>query len=520
MEVRHTEQLLADLSKLSSSLQKKCWRMLSAIQKGDAGILRDRTVPGWRPHRLKSSPFISLSVDMNYRLLCKRDGDIFYAFRVVKHDLADSPHINRNEGADAPYALDDTTIRARDVFAALVSMGLPAESVAPFRGIDDEEGFIQALDQVPPAIQTYAFAIYETSGVVLPRSKYTIFDAGSTFEDVLRAGMQEWQIYLHPSQRYIVELPASHRVSVSGSAGTGKTVCAWYRIQHLVREGYSVGFICPTKRILEVSRHQLEALLQTTTADSNYYLVPNSSDEVVQLAEAVDHVVVDEGQEFATNWLSVLGRALSKIDTGLTLFFDLNQLGGNIPAGDTKHINHRLDTWHTRLNSIPTLYNIPLHINYRNSREIAEYHREILAPILPSILQSPVPLPLFETGEVLVETVRDRTELGFQIARFIRALRMEYDDSEIGLILNGSTRENIRTILTELARLGIRTTSDIENTQMILTGSPREMKGHERKAIVFCTPPMKRATRKLGHAINVYVALTRARDRLVVLESP
>ena len=517
MEVRLSEEFVSDLLGLRSNLQQKCRNILTTIRRGDAKSIRSGSVAGWRLHQLKSSPFISISVDMNYRILCKLEGQDFRAWRVVKHDLADATRINRNDSVDTPYVLDDTKIEAKDVYDSLVSMGLSEEHVRPFRGVANEDEFIDALGQVDQDIQKYALGLYEMAGVIISRSKHTLFDTSKDFEAALQGSMEQWEIYLHPSQQYIVELPVNSRLSVGGSAGTGKTVCAWYRTQYLARQGYRIGFVCPNKNVLEVSKYMIESLLQSVDKDS-YFLVPNSSDDIVQLAEAVDHVVVDEGQEFATNWFPVLGQTLTNSSTGLTLFYDLNQLGGNIPAGDTRHIKHRLDTWYSRLSSIPGLGNVKLYINYRNSREIAEYYQEVLAEFLPDSIQAGI--PSFEAGEVVVETVNDRQELGLRIARVVQALQKDYYDGEIGLILNGYAGKEYMGILHDLRTFGINVTNDVQNKEMILSTSPRRIKGHERKAIVFCTPPIDQSARKLGQAINVYVALTRARDRLVVLQTP
>ena len=448
-------------------------------------------------------------------MLCKLEGQDFRAFRVVRHDLADAAYINRNDRGDTPYELDDARIKAKDVYDSLVSMGLSEEHVKPFRGVQDEDEFIEALGEVDQHLQTYALGLYETTGVVVPRSKYTVFDTNVGFEKALRGSLEQWELYLHPSQKYIIELPVGYRLSVSGPAGTGKTVCAWYRSQHLAHAGNSIGFVCPNKKILDVSKRMLASVLQSAKQDC-YFLVPNSSDDIVQLAEAVDHVVVDEGQEFATGWFSDLGAALTNMGTGLTLFYDLNQLGGNIPAGDTKHFKYRLDTWLSRLDSIPQLAKMELHINYRNSKEIADYFHDALAGFLPQNYRASV--HSFGAGEVVIETVNDQRELGFRIARVVHALRKDFGDGEIGLIFNGRVREGQGRVLRELRTLGIETTRDIQNKNMVLSASPRDIKGHERKAIVFCTPPMDYSTRKWGQAINVYVALTRARDRLVVVQ--
>ena len=517
MEVRLSEEFVSDLLGLRSNLQQKCRNILTTIRRGDAKSIRSGSAAGWRLHQLKSSPFISISVDMNYRILCKLEGQDFRACRVVKHDLADATRINRNDSVDTPYVLDDTKIEAKDVYDSLVSMGLPEEYAKPFMGVTNEKEFEDVLGQVDQHLQTYALGLYETSGIIVPRSKYTLFDTNKDFEDVLKGSMEQWEFYLHPSQQYIVELPVNRRLSVGGSAGTGKTVCAWYRTQNLAQQGYSIGFVCPNRNVLEVSKRMLASLLQSVDKDC-YFLVPNSSDDIVQLVEAVDHVVVDEGQEFATNWFSVLGQTLTNSSTGLTLFYDLNQLGGNIRAGDTKHIKHRLDTWYSRLSSIPGLGDIKLYINYRNSREIAEYYQEALAGFLPVSIQAGI--PSFGAGEVVIEPVNDRLELGLRIARVVQALRKDYHDGEIGLIFNSHVREEIPRLLRELRTFGIKVTDDIQNKEMILSTSPRNIKGHERKAIVFCTQHIEQSARKWGQAINVYVALTRARDQLVVLQSP
>ncbi len=505
-----SEQFLTDLSGLKSSLNRKCRGQLSEIGKMNAKALRTQATSGWRLHKLKSSPFVSLSVDMNFRMLCTIEGEKLRVSRVVKHDLADSAHINRNDDIDTPYVLDDIQIQPRNVFNSLIALGLPKDYVQPFEGVTNEDDLMDALYQVDPHLQTYALSIYEIEGTVIPRSKYTVFDTNKDFEEALQMSMDEWELYLHPSQQYIVELPVNHRIAVNGAAGTGKTVCAWHRMQHLAQQGYSVGLVCSNKKILEVSKQILNRWLQSVPTDC-YFLVPNSSDDITQLANEVDHIVVDEGQELAANWLPSL------VSTGFTLFYDLNQLGGNIQAGDTKRFNHKLNTWHSRLNSIPQLSNYVFYINYRNSREIAEYCHDMLAQLLPNHLQPYV--PLFEAGEIVVETINDRKELGIRVARVVQALRKDYHDREIGLIFNSYHPADRRRLLTELKKFNIKTTSDIQNTRMILSVSPRDIKGHERKAIILCTPPMDHATRKLGKAINVYVAITRARDRLIVLES-
>ena len=469
MEVSISEDFLSDLAGLSSGLEGKCRTILRTAQRQDARSLRSEAIPGWRVHRLKSSPFISISVDMNYRMLCTMDGERLRAFRVVKHDLADAPHINRNASLEVPYNVTDDKVEARHVFDALVALGIPQIQVDAFRGVTDENEFINALDAVDTGIQSLALSLYETTGLMIPRSKYTVFDDSKDFEAALHGNMEQWEIYLHSSQKYVVELPAQHRIAIQGSAGTGKTVCAWHRLGFLASSGYSVGFVCANKRILEVSKDMLKRLVQGAATDC-YFLIPNSRDDLVELAEEVEHIVVDEGQEFTPTWFSHLGQALSDRNTGITLFFDLNQIGGNIPSGDSARFKERLNSWHSSLDSIPNIGRMPFYINYRNSREIIEFYRKALNDVLPGDLGSN--LPLFEAGQVVFEEVKNREDLGIRIAAAIRALQKDYKDSDIGIILNGYVRENMRDVTGRLSKFGIRTSPDLQNGERVLITSP------------------------------------------------
>jgi len=55
-------------------------------------------------------------------------------------------------------------------------------------------------------------------------------------EKIINASMDKWQIYLHPSQRKIVDTDYKGTIKVSGSAGTGKTVAALHRLKRLAQK--------------------------------------------------------------------------------------------------------------------------------------------------------------------------------------------------------------------------------------------------------------------------------------------
>ena len=322
MKIGLTEQFRDDESDLPTSLQRKCRELLSSLGKIDVRSLQEKALPGWRLHKLKTSSFTSLSLDMNYRVLCKIEGDTAVMYRVVKHDLADTAYINRNDSASAAYFLESAQLKPADVFDALMSLGIPLEGAKPFHGIQSDDQLIEALEKADSKIAEMALTLYETTGVVIPRTRFTLLQNDKELEAILSGNQAEWEIYLHPSQRYVVSLPVTTRIFVSGSAGTGKTVCAWYRIQHLSKQKHAVGFVCSSKYILDVSKERIAKLVKDSSVDV-YYLLPSTVDDLLQLAAAVEHIVIDEGQEFATTWYASLGAFLASHQTGLTLFYDL-----------------------------------------------------------------------------------------------------------------------------------------------------------------------------------------------------
>ena len=54
-------------------------------------------------------------------------------------------------------------------------------------------------------------------------------------EAVLSGQWEKWQIFLHPNQQELVDAHYAGPIRISGSAGTGKTIVALHRVNHLLR---------------------------------------------------------------------------------------------------------------------------------------------------------------------------------------------------------------------------------------------------------------------------------------------
>lgn len=84
-------------------------------------------------------------------------------------------------------------------------------------------------------------------------------------EALLAAPLERWRVFLHPSQRKLVERDWNGPVKVTGGAGTGKTVVAMHRAAHLARQyadlpGRPVIFTTFTRTLAEDIRQHLALL--------------------------------------------------------------------------------------------------------------------------------------------------------------------------------------------------------------------------------------------------------------------
>ena len=97
------------------------------------------------------------------------------------------------------------------------------------------EAVIEELErQRPSAIDpTDVAAALET-----PESKaeFLVITDDDVLEAMLSAPLERWRVFLHPSQRRLVERQWSGAVRVLGGAGTGKTVVAMHRARWLANE--------------------------------------------------------------------------------------------------------------------------------------------------------------------------------------------------------------------------------------------------------------------------------------------
>jgi len=144
---------------------------------------------------------------------------------------------------------------------ALLSIGVPADWLADVRAAN-EDGFF-ALAEHLPAEASEALLDYAATGKLAAPAPaaadpFTHPDAlrrirpiadQEELEQALAFPWEKWGVFLHPSQRALVERSFSGPARVAGSAGTGKTIVAIHRAVRLAREN-------PSARILLASFSQ------------------------------------------------------------------------------------------------------------------------------------------------------------------------------------------------------------------------------------------------------------------------
>ncbi|MDG4830481.1 AAA family ATPase [Solwaraspora sp. WMMD1047] len=144
--------------------------------------------------------------------------------------------------------------------AQLVELGVAEPLLPQIRQLTGEAELLELLDRAPQLTTDVLFALYDgrsyehvleqvttpvrAAGPVDPEDFRTALESPATLvtsdDEALQAMLGQpfdrWQIFLHPTQRKLVD-KVGYRgpVRVGGGPGTGKTIVALHRVAHLVR---------------------------------------------------------------------------------------------------------------------------------------------------------------------------------------------------------------------------------------------------------------------------------------------
>ena len=248
----------------------------------------------------------SVRIDDTYRAIVVRcpDTNVYMLLWVDHHDEAyawakrKKCSINKVTGGvqvfDVQEVAVEKQIEKETIFAAytdvqLIRMGLPEEQIPMIKSIESMDEFYAMKKSIPEdayeglewlahgfdydeVIETlyedeaeqvkdddFAAALQSDSS----KKSFVIVDGEEELKRIMAEPLEKWRIFLHPTQRKIVNRDYSGPARVLGGAGTGKTVVAMHRAKRLASDlplGKRVLFTTYTRNLADDIRENLRKI--------------------------------------------------------------------------------------------------------------------------------------------------------------------------------------------------------------------------------------------------------------------
>ncbi|MBS1778807.1 MAG: DEAD/DEAH box helicase [Bacteroidetes bacterium] len=163
-------------------------------------------------------------------------------------------------------------------------------------------------------------------------------------EEIINGDLSRWQIFLHPSQRKLVESNFKGSVKVTGGAGTGKTVVALHRLKFLsnlpdINDKRKIAFTTFTNALTQ----NLNLLANKLSIDKNKVVINNIDALAKEIA--IEDKLVDKSirvldfyntKSSIEFWEEILEQSLSEFDSSflsseyqnVVLFNDIKNIDG------------------------------------------------------------------------------------------------------------------------------------------------------------------------------------------------
>ena len=419
---------------------------------------------------------------------------------------------------------------------ALVGFGLPrplAEQLARHR----DEDLLEVISYLAPEFQENALsalAEQDTDGAATSaRPSDVIVLDDEMLEFALTLPTELWRVFLHPRQRYVVDMPADQHVLVRGGPGTGKTVAMAHRFLRLTQECRRTGSAGPVMLALNNVTRQIVtrqlAQLGVLEADIDVRLVselPKARNRLLQVLGETGPLVIDEGQDLPVTFVAALAEFIEERRTipSITLSYDANQA-----------IFHPSETALSKLRQDADL--ITLTYCYRTTKEIIDTASAVLANLhsyykgrdfqnrhhvdaardtATARMKTPITGPKVE-----ILLAAEQGQLCIQAVETVQRLMDKYGDPS-GLAVIVATNQNQEGLLTR--ELESALAASLLDVPVI---TPSAAKGEEYLAGVVVDDldhPIRRSTEveevtigRYKSMSGLYVAVSRFRDRLVIV---
>ena len=301
---------LEAFTRLPTQTQKKANEMI-------AKFLHDPTSPGLNYERIQAArdqKLHSIRVDQGYRAIVLK-ANAYILLWVDKHDDAydwarkHKSSVHPQSGAiQIVEVLHDTSPIAEvaapaskapidatpDIFvrftdADLRQLGATDETLSLIRSIKDDETLIRyerrfttqlydalfrlacgdsydaVLEEmgIRPGVEYATDDFMGALGLDANKQRFAVISDDAELERILNEPLAFWRVFLHPSQRKLVQVDFNGPARVLGGAGTGKTVVAMHRAKHLASrcaDGEQVLFTTFTKSLIHDIKKNLQKI--------------------------------------------------------------------------------------------------------------------------------------------------------------------------------------------------------------------------------------------------------------------
>lgn len=275
VKVAISSDFLTAFARLPRAIQGKVTEFINKFR-------NDPTSPGINYEKISKGvdkKMYSVRIDDTYRGIFVREKDtgVYLLLWVDHHDEAydwasrKRCEVNPKTGAVQIFDVQTATEKASAAEDSLLKeatddqlleLGVPEEQLGFVKAFTDKEAFYSASDAMPqdafeylawiiegiPVNEVLDYAKEERGGkdahgsiseaLDLPLSlkSFVVVEGEDELHRIMAEPLEKWRVFLHPTQRKIVNRDYSGPARVLGGAGTGKTVVAMHRAKHLASQ--------------------------------------------------------------------------------------------------------------------------------------------------------------------------------------------------------------------------------------------------------------------------------------------
>lgn len=275
VKVAISSDFLTAFARLPRTIQGKVTEFINKFR-------NDPTSPGINYEKISKGvdkKIYSVRIDDTYRGIVVREQNtgVYLLLWVDHHDEAydwatrKRCEVNPKTGAVQIYDVQTVTEESASIEESLfkeatdeelLELGVPEEQLGFVRAFTDKEAFCSACDAIPqdafeylswivegiPVDEVLDYAkeergskegngsISEALDLPLSLKSFVVVEGEDELHRIMAEPLEKWRVFLHPTQRKIVNRDYSGPARVLGGAGTGKTVVAMHRAKQLASQ--------------------------------------------------------------------------------------------------------------------------------------------------------------------------------------------------------------------------------------------------------------------------------------------